>query len=379
MLRGADKWFSGYLASVWRRHRSQGGVQHLLFCIADHFEPFERTVQPAGKITGGRTTEAASADIRAWCAAYAGMAEGLADDDGRPPQHTCFYPWDEYDPTCLDLMGEFCRRGFGEVEMHLHHRQDTEATLRVKLEACRDAYAGRHGLLGCTTDSREARYAFVHGNWALCNSRPDGDWCGVNRELAVLRQTGCYADFTFPSAPSPTQPRFVNGVYYGLDPAEGERGHRFLQWVRPGSGADIPAEGALMFIPGPLGLNWKSRKYGVLPRLENGELSAVHPATVARLQLWRRLQVQVAGRPDWIVIKLHTHGMSARSRAGVIGPAMRQFHEELRRCCAREEGRLRLHYVTARELYNIVKAAESGRDGDPGAYRDFEIKPPPCR
>jgi hypothetical protein len=30
-------------------------------------------------------------------------------------------------------------------------------------------------------------------------------------------------------------------------------------------------------------------------------------------------------------------------------------------------------------MYNIVKAAEAGRDGDPGAYRDFEIPRPAYR
>ena len=35
----------------------------------------------------------------------------------------------------------------------------------------------------------------------------------------------------------------------------------------------------------------------------------------------------------------------------------------------------RLHYVTTRELYNIVKAAESGLTGDPGQYRDYVIRP----
>jgi len=33
----------------------------------------------------------------------------------------------------------------------------------------------------------------------------------------------------------------------------------------------------------------------------------------------------------------------------------------------------KLHYVSAREAYNIIKAAESGLDGDPGEYRDFLI------
>jgi len=38
--------------------------------------------------------------------------------------------------------------------------------------------------------------------------------------------------------------------------------------------------------------------------------------------------------------------------------------------------RWRLHYVTAREMYNMIKAAEAGHDGDPSGYRDFAITPP---
>ena len=35
----------------------------------------------------------------------------------------------------------------------------------------------------------------------------------------------------------------------------------------------------------------------------------------------------------------------------------------------------RLHYVTAREMYNIIKAAEAGEIGDPDGYRDHVISP----
>jgi hypothetical protein len=33
----------------------------------------------------------------------------------------------------------------------------------------------------------------------------------------------------------------------------------------------------------------------------------------------------------------------------------------------------RLHYVSAREMFNLVRAAEAGAAGDPGPYRDFEV------
>ena len=32
-----------------------------------------------------------------------------------------------------------------------------------------------------------------------------------------------------------------------------------------------------------------------------------------------------------------------------------------------------LHYVTAREMYNIIKAAEAGKKGNPATYRDYLI------
>ena len=33
----------------------------------------------------------------------------------------------------------------------------------------------------------------------------------------------------------------------------------------------------------------------------------------------------------------------------------------------------KLHYVSAREMYNIAKAAEAGLSADPGTYRDFVV------
>ena len=36
-----------------------------------------------------------------------------------------------------------------------------------------------------------------------------------------------------------------------------------------------------------------------------------------------------------------------------------------------------LHYVTAREMYNIAVAAMDGASGDPGDHRDHVVPPPP--
>src|SRR6202043_585670 len=97
----------------------------------------------------------------------------------------------------------------------------------------------------------EVAYGFVHGNWALDNSRPDGRWCGVNNELDILRQTGCYADFTLPSYPSPTQTRKINSIYYATDDPARPKSHD--RGINVGS-APRPAN-SLMLIQGPLALN----------------------------------------------------------------------------------------------------------------------------
>ena len=134
---------------------------------------------------------------------------------------------------------------------------------------------------------------------------------------------------------------------------------------------------SLLLVNGPLAPNWGWRKWGVLPRLENAELTGVNPPTIQRLELWVRQQVHVIGRPEWIFVKLHTHGCMPENRDMLLGGTMRQFHLDMQAWC--RDNNIKLHYVTAREMYNIARAAEDGHSGDPAQYRDHEIAPPPVR
>ncbi len=364
--RAMHRWLPGYLRSL--AHPAPDGPPHLLVCLADHFEPRGCTVAPDGSVGGGADLGAARDFTADWCARYAARFSRFRDADGRPPRHTFCYPWEEYDAGILDGLTAFQDAGYGETELHLHHRRDTPETLQTKLTAARDCLRERHGLLGRHPDGTTA-YAFVHGNWALCNGRPDGDWCGVRQEIGVLASTGCYADLTFPSAPSPTQPRVVNRLVYAADPAGRERGVQ----AGPAVGT-APGDGRVMLINGPLGLNWKRRKGGLLPRLENGELSGVNPPDELRLRLWMRLAARVPGRPDWIVLKLHTHGAVPANRDMLTGAAMAAFHRLL--AAGAKAGRWQHHYLSARELYNVILAGAGGATGAPGDYRDFRIRPP---
>ena len=90
------------------------------------------------------------------------------------------------------------------------------------------------------------------------------------------------------------------------------------------------------------------------------------------LNLWLRAQVQVPTRADWSFVKLHTHGAPEQNQKVLLGPAMVAFHEELARR-AKENAEFHFHYVTAREMYNLVKAAEAGWRGSVLEARDFEL------
>jgi hypothetical protein len=348
------------LAAGARRFRRP--VEHLVVTIADHFEPFWR----------GATPELARRRVEHWTRTLPGLAAQHRDDDGFPPRHTFFYPVEEPAEDHLELLGELLEAGLAEVELHLHHRGDDAESLRRKLIEGRDLLA-RHGFLAREADHPLPRYAFVHGNWALADSRPDGDWCGVAGELRVLRETGCYADFTFPSAPDVTQPRVINRLYYPPDDA---RGPGALDRGIPARRGARPAD-RLLLITGPLALNWRSRKWGVLPRIENGALRRSQPPTPHRVRSWIRCNIRVQDGPDWVFVKLHCHGAQERDWPVLLEGGYAALHGGLRRIT--DELGIQLHYATARETANIIRAAEDGHCGNPGAFRDYYLLPPPRR
>jgi len=358
-------WLPAYVRGDWagRRERSARGREgpvHVMLCIADHFEP--AVGEPGLDVERRRVDQ--------WVSRYPEVAAGFLDADGRPPRHTFFFPAEQYRPEHLERLAELVRAGYGEVEVHLHHDGDTSEGLRRKLLEFTDRLRG-HGLLGTDRARGAVRFGFVHGNWALDNSLPGGRWCGVNDELRVLRQCGCYADFTLPSAPSPAQTRRINSIYYATDDPARPRSHD--GGVEVAVGGRQP--GDLMIVQGPLGLAWADGAPGLLPRIENADLNAGAPATPRRVARWLRIGVCVAGRPDWVFVKLHTHGCNEANWSVLFGEPILELHRCL--CERYNDGeRFRLHYVCAREMYNIIKAAELGLAGDPGRYRDLEILPP---
>ncbi|RLS57912.1 MAG: hypothetical protein DWH91_03530 [Planctomycetota bacterium] len=318
----------------------------LFLSICDHYEPE----------CYGATHEQALARVQRWVVEYPRLFDGYRDFNGRPPQHTFFYPQDEYRPEYLDLLAPLCASGYGDVDIHLHHDHDTAERFREKLIQFRDVLFHRHGLLRRDPLTDEIVYGFIHGNWALCNSRPDGRWCGVDQELTILKETGCYADFTLPSAPSQCQTSTINSIYYAKDIPGQRKSHD--QGIRSRAGQTAPADHLLM-IQGPLSLDWQSRKFGVIPRIENADIHEGRPPAWRRFQQWMNVGVHVADRPNWKFIKLHTHGCKDGNIDTLLGPEMQAFHASLA-AQMQADPRYRLHYVTAWEMALLVRQAESG-------------------
>lgn len=318
-------------------------VKHLLFCICDHFEPYWHNA----------SEKQARQRLDRWITEYPKIAETHKDAEGEILKYSFFYPEEEYKKHDLDILSEFCRSGWGEVEVHLHHHDDTSDNLRKTLLDYKKRLHEVHGLLPLNKRTGEINYGFIHGNWALDNSRKDGRWCGVNDEISILQETGCYADFTMPSAPSETQTRKVNSIYYASDDPAKSKSHDWGDDVAVGKKAN-----GLLMIQGPLGLRCANRM--LKWKIENGGILGNNPPTQERINYWLNRHVCVCGFEEAVFIRIYTHGAQE--------PVMKMFFDEggFQNLFANLEliaERLKadLHYLSAREMANCVLAMQAGK------------------
>ncbi len=182
--------------------------KHIIFTIANHFEP-------AWGENGNYDSDMQLRRLDDYYKIARKMGQAVVDADGTKFRHTNFYPAEQYDVRLLEKMAEMQAEGLGEVEIHLHHgveKPDTAENLRRQLVEFRDILADDHKCLSRWEGNGPPMYAFVHGNLALANSC-GGKYCGVDEEMQILQETGCYADMTLPSAPGQTQVPIINQIY----------------------------------------------------------------------------------------------------------------------------------------------------------------------
>lgn len=321
------------------------------FCFVDHFEPGGIWNTPETFPIQRRLSR-----LQAWEVAYRKAIEGHRDSDGQPPQTTWLFPIKDSVPEVIAELAKWPGREWGEIEYHLHHRLDWDGRqVREQIEQDVDALQK----IGACTNG----YAFVHGVYGLAAGDPKV--CQVINELDILKETGCYADFTFPNLYTPAQPSQVNSIFYARTTGLPKPHDR-------GTSAEVgkSAKG-LLLVQGPM---WAGFTKAVF---DDANLSVSQHPHPSRIDHWIASHVHVRGKPNWIFIVVHTHSATEYAQDML-------FQGNMQRTWAALETRFksngnRLHYVTAREVYNIIKAAEAGKDGNPDHYRDFFIRPPANR
>jgi hypothetical protein len=350
-------WRAGELV---RRARDSGGPGHLILVVANHFEP--------------GLGQTALKRLEQWCELARATGDAIRDHDGMPFRHTNFFPAEQYERPLLDMLAGLQADGYGEVEIHLHHgvdQPDTAGNTRRQLEVFRDTLAEDHKCLARVVGEGPAsqpKYGFVHGNWALANSA-GGRFCGVDSEMQILADTGCYADFTLPSVPFQSQVPRVNAIYQCGHSFAEARPHRSGRSLKVGDSVTLP-----IIFTGPLVFDWTRRVRGLpVPRVEDGALAQNYPLTMDRLNRWRSAGIGVRDRPDWTFIKLYSHGFFDWDQDLMIGEQMKRFMGEVLEVAERT-GEFKVHFASAREAFNMVVAAVDGKAGAPGAYRDYKLR-----
>ena len=340
--------------------------KHLIISVADHFEP---AWTPDG-VHPSVDQQLRRLDRYIETARRTGRA--TLDNDGTMFRHTNFYPAEQYDARILDKCAEMQSEGLGEVEIHLHHgvdHPDTSENLRAVLTDFRDTLAERHKCLSRMPGSDTPMYAFVHGNLALANSN-HGKFCGVDDEMQILQETGCYADMTLPSAPDPSQVSTFNRIYECGDELDKASPHN--------KGRRLSVGGARPQLPviinGPLILRMFRSDGTIRPGIEDGALSAAQGTSDLRTRRWVSAGVTVDGRSDWVFIKLYCHGFFDEDQPYCIGDKAAAFFSELVEQGDRT-GAYKVHFASARETFNMISAAVERRSGDPDQYRDHLLRP----
>ena len=367
-LRWSLPWLSRYPQARIRAlaERTAFEKKHVIITVANHFEP-------AWKQGGGfLDLKSQIKRMKDYHAMARSTGEAVLDVDGTKFRHTNFYPAEQYHPEILDMMAEMQAEGLGEVEVHMHHEgegPDTAENTRRVIETFRDTIAEQHKCLSKMDGRDTPMYAFVHGNLALANSW-GGKYCGVDNEMEILRDTGCYVDMTLPSAPDKSQVPVLNQIYECALPMHEAVPHR--KGNRVGVNGNVPL--LPLIFTGPLVLYWSRRKAGFpLPRIDDGALTANQPLNAARLRRWQSANVTVAERSDWIFVKLYCHGFFDYDQSACIGEDAKRFFGEAVEESEKSDN-LKVHFASAREAFNMVAAAIDGEKGDPGKFRDYKLR-----
>ena len=332
----AELWFPAYLRDRARNLIPRPPAKRLWVAITDHYEPWG----------GGVSAQVAADRVAAWQKRWPAIASAAPlDATGRPPCYTFFYPQEEYDFTTIEALAELSRTGITDVEIHIHHDKDTAAGFTEKMTTFCSRLHNDHGLL--RHHNGRLVFGFIHGNWALGNSLPGGARCGVIGEMQLLRDLGCYADFTMPSFPSPSQSRIINKIYWATGDTTKPRAYDTGIEATVGGGV----HDGLLMITGPTGLLYEKR---LTPWLDAGELAHHAVPSAYRVKRWLEFAPRIG---DDMFIKLFAHGarednaevlLGSDTKPGTLAPMFQWIKE------AADMHGLELHWTSAFDMFRAV-------------------------
>jgi hypothetical protein len=334
--RHAEIWFGGYIRDRVQRLFQRSQPKRVWITFADHFEPF----------WNGADDALAHQRVTLWRKQWPEVAaRSRHDSAGKPPQYTFFYPEEEYRPDLMDSLAEMVQAGIADVEVHIHHDREGRQNFIDRMSKFCEVLHQRHGLL--RRNDGHITFGFIHGNWALDNSFPGGRYCGLNDEITILRDLGCYADFTMPSGSSPSQSKILNSIYWCTDDPNAPKSYDEGVPATVGGGT----RGDLLMVVGPMGLRWRER---LMPRMETGEVAVYDLPTPYRVCRWFDLAPRLG---EDIFIKLYTHGTQERHSGVLLNGALEQMYELI--AAEAEQRGWQFYFVTAWEMFRAINALMS--------------------
>lgn len=326
--RHAEIWLGPYIKDRLSRQLTRPSIKRVWVTITDHYEPYWHNTDD----------QLAIDRVALWRQKWPEISSRHLDSAGKPAQYCFFYPEEEYRPHLMDTLAEIVHLGFGDVDIHLHHDRDTEANFMDRMGGFIETLHQRHGLL--RKENGQLVFGFIHGNWCLDNSRPDGRWCGLNNELLLLKKLGCYADFTMPCGPLPMQCQMLNSIYWAMDDPQKPKSYNRGIPYKSGSSGD------LLMITGPFGLRWAER---LVPRMETGEIAHNDPPTAYRVKRWFDL-APVVGEDCFV--KLYSHGTQEKTSSMLLNGGLDRMFTDLKAEATRRGWEL--HYATAWDMRQVV-------------------------
>ena len=319
-------------------------MKHIIFIMVDHYEP-------------GKGERGAEFNYD-WLKKFIKIANRHKDSYGNKFRYTWFYPYDHRNEIVLLQLSEMALNEYGEVELHWHRQSNIANKFPHMLkEAIRWFQA--YGALISSTQPYRTHFAFIAGNWDLDNCR---GVTGINNDLEIMFRSGCYADFTFSTIGTTCQPKKINSIYYVTDDTEKPKSYEDGIDAKAGE----PINDRLLIFQGPIAITWKTAG------LEYGAVENYALPTKERINRWINSNIHVKGRPEWVFIKIYSHG--CQSAKAILDDELTKMLGNLEAICKKRK--IKLHYMTAREAFNVVKSAEDSMRGNPENYRDYRIPKP---